>query len=82
MTDLMEYLYEYTQDHRAAGFLDHRTYETAKRLEEKNLAVLKAGISSEHMAALERCQDACRERHAMELEAMFLAAFSVARELR
>lgn len=73
MTALMELPYEYTQDRRA--------YETAEHMEEKNLAALKTGLSSEHMAALGRCQDACQERHAMELEAMFLAAFSIAREL-
>lgn len=82
MTDLMELLYEYTQDNRLAGFVERRTYETAEHMEVKNLTALKAGLSGEHLAALERYQDACRERHALELEAMFLAAFSIARELR
>ena len=81
MTDLMELLYEYTQDRRFAGFLDRRAYEAAERMEEKNLTALKAGLSSERLEALGRYQDACKERHAMELEALFQAAFSVAREL-
>ncbi len=82
MTDLMELLYEYAQDRRLVGFLDHRAYEAAERMEEKNLTTLRANLSGEHLAMLERSRDAGRERHAMELEAMFLAAFSFARELR
>ena len=81
MTDLMELLYEYAQNHRIAGFLDQHAYRIAEHLEEKNLTNLKDGLSGEHLAALERYQDACQERHGMELEATFLAAFSLAREL-
>jgi len=81
MSDLMELLYEYAQQRRVSGFLDLRAYTEAGRLEAKHLAALKEGLSGEHMAALERYQDACREQHVMDQEAMFLAAFSVAREL-
>lgn len=69
MSDLMTLLYEYTQSHRAAGFVDCRVYNEIERIEEKNLA------------ALERYQDTCLERQNLDLEAMFLDALSVAREL-
>lgn len=81
MSDLMELLYEYTQSHRVAGFLDARAYGETERLEERNLTALKKDLSSEGLAALERYQDAWLEREAMEREAAFLAGFSLAREL-
>lgn len=81
MSDLMTLLYEYTQSHRAAGFVDCRVYNEIERIEEKNLAALKGHLSGEGLAALERYQDTCLERQNLDLEAMFLAALSVAREL-
>lgn len=81
MSDLMEVLYEYTQSHRAAGFVDCRAYNEIERIEEKNLAALKGHLSGEGLAALERYQDACLERQNLDLEAMFQAALSLAREL-
>ena len=81
MSDLMTLLYEYTQSHRAAGFVDCRVYNEIERIEEKNLAALKDHLSGEGLAALERYQDTCLERQNLDLEAMFLAALSVAREL-
>lgn len=81
MSDLMELLYEYAQSHRVAGFLDARAYGETERLEERNLTALKKDLTSEGLAALERYQDACLERQEMNLEAMFQAALSVAREL-
>lgn len=81
MRDLMELLCEYAQNRRMTGYLDRQIYREAQRLEEKNLRALQTGPSSEQTAALERYQDACRERHAMELEAMFCAAFSITWEL-
>lgn len=82
MTDLMELLYEYAQSHRVAGFLDARAYGETERLEERNLTVLKKDLTGEGLAVLERYQAACLERQNMNLEAMFQAGFSIARELR
>ena len=82
MTDLMAILYDYVQLHRTPGFLDHQAHRALQQTEEKSLAVLKKHLSPEGRAALERYQDACWEQFALEQEAMFLAAFSVARELR
>lgn len=69
MTELMSLLYEYAQSHRVEGFLDQTACREAERLEERNLA------------ALERYQDVCLERQAMEERAAFQAGFSIAREL-
>lgn len=81
MTELMSLLYEYAQVHCVMGLIDARAYQEAERLEEKNLAALRGDLSARGLAALERCQDACQERQAMEREAAFLAGFSLAREL-
>lgn len=81
MTELMLLLYEYAQDRRVMGLIDVRAYREAECLEERNLAALKGDLSARGLAALERYQDACQERQAMERAAVFLAGFSLAREL-
>lgn len=82
MTDLMKLLYEYAQSCRVAGFIDCKVYSEAERMEEKTLADLKKDLSGEGLKALERYQDACLEQEGINLEAMFQAGFSLARELR
>ena len=84
MSDLMTLLYEYTQSHRAAGFVDCRVYNEIERIEEKNLAALKGHLSGEGRAAgwISKEPGLVRwRRQNLDLEAMFLAALSVAREL-
>lgn len=80
MTDLMNLLYDYAQNRRVAGFIDCQAYSQLERMEERSLAALKKGLSSEQTAALERYQDACQELCLMDQEAMFQAGFSIARE--
>ena len=82
MTSLMQLLMDFTCTERLPRCLDHEAYNTSKILEDKHLTALKEGLSGEHMASLERYQQAWEDSRYMELEAMFLAAFSVARELR
>lgn len=82
MTDFMQFLMDYTSSQRIPRYLDHEAYGLSKSLEEKHLSSLKEGLSGEHMASLERYRQAWEDSRALELEAMFLAAFSVARELR
>ena len=82
MTPLMRLVYEYTEAHRVAGYIDRQAYRELENLEEKALAKLKDGLSDEQLGALERYQDACAEQHFIDQEAMFQATFSVARELR
>lgn len=82
MTSLIQLLMDFTCTERLPRCLDHEAYNASKTLEEKRLTALKEGLSGEHMASLERYQQAWEDSRSLELEAMFLAAFSVARELR
>lgn len=82
MTSLMQLLMDFTHNERIPRCLDHKSYDLSKSLEAKHLAALKEGLSGEHMASLERYQQALEDSRSLEPEAMFLAAFSVARELR
>ena len=82
MTSLMQLLMDFTYNERIPRYLDHEAYDTSKTLEAKHLAALKEGLFGEHMVSLERYQQAWEDSRSLELEAMFLAAFSIARELR
>ncbi len=82
MTDLMQLLMDYTFNDRIPRYLDHEAYEASKSLEARHLAALKEGLSGERTASLERYQQAREDSRGLELRALFLAAFSVARELR
>lgn len=82
MTSLMQLLMDFTYNERIPRYLDHEAYNASKILEDKHLAALKEGLSGEHMASLERYRQAWEDSRSLELEALFLAAFSVARELR
>ena len=82
MTNLMQLLMDFTYNERIPRYLDHEAYDLSKSLEEKHLTALKEGLSGEHMASLERYRQAWEDSRSLELEALFLAAFSVARELR
>ena len=82
MTSLMQVLMDFTFTERLPRYLDQDALEASKALEGKHLAALKAGLSGEHTASLELYQQDQEDSRSLELEAMFLAAFSVARELR
>ena len=82
MTSLMQVLMDFTFTERLPRYLDQDALEASKALEGKHLAALKAGLSGEHTASMERYRQALEDSRSLELEAMFLAAFSVARELR
>ncbi len=82
MTSLMQVLMDFTFTERLPRYLDQDALEASKALEGKHLAALKACLSGEHTASLELYQQAQEDSRSLELEAMFLAAFSVARELR
>lgn len=82
MTNLMQLLMDFTCTERLPRYLDHEAYDLSKSMEEKHLASLREGLSGEHMASLERYRQAQEDSRALEWEAMFLAVFSIARELR
>lgn len=81
MTDLIQLLMDYASCHQLPRYLDQCAYDEAKRLEEKHLSALKEGLSGDRVASLERYQQAREDSRSLELQAMFLAAFSMAREL-
>lgn len=82
MTSLMQLLMDFASTERLPRYLDQTAFETSKALEHKHLTTLKEGLSGDRAAALERYQEAIADSRSLELEAMFLAAFSVSRELR
>lgn len=81
MTQLMELLYKYTREYGIYKQLNHQEYADAEAMEERNLDSLKESLNVRQLAVLERFQDAAGERQSIELEAMFRAAFALAREL-
>lgn len=81
MTSLMQLLMDFTSTERIPRYLDQAAYDLSKTLEARHLAALEEGLSGDHMASLEKYRQAREDTRSLELEAMFLAAFSVAREL-
>ncbi len=82
MTQLMELLYKYTREYGIYKQLNHQEHADAEEaMEERNLNSLKESLNVRQLAVLERFQDAAGERQSIELEAMFRAAFALAREL-
>lgn len=81
MKEIMEILYKYTCEHGIYKQLNHQEYAEAEAMEERNLESLKESLDARQLAVLERFRDAAGERQSIELEAMFRAAFALAREL-
>ena len=81
MTELMQLLMDFTMTHRLPQYMDRAAYDEVKRLEKRHLAVLRDGLSHQQSDALEKYQEDWEESRSLELRAMFLAAFSAAREL-
>lgn len=81
MTALTQLLYNYAQNYRLPSFLDREAIDLTTSDQAHTLAVLKKGLSAEQLETLEQYQKYCRRRRELEMEAMFLTAFSIAREL-
>lgn len=81
MSTLMELLYDYAFDYRLSRYLEQSDYNEAKTLEARHLAALRDGLSEERAASLDHLLDAQEDLRSLELRALFLTAFSVAREL-
>lgn len=83
MTDLMQYLYDYTAE---TGFTAHlaanQDYQQLTALAERLGGMLHDKLSGDSWDTLEKYQDAVAQRQSAELEAMFLAALELARQLR
>ncbi len=81
MSNIMELLYDYTFNYRLSRYLERSDWNEAKTLEARHLAALRDGLSEERTASLDRLLDAQEDIRSLEVRALFLAAFSVAREL-
>ena len=81
MSSLIQLLIDFTCNERIPCYLDHVEYDSSEALADRNLNALKQELSAGQLELLEKYQDAQEELRGLELEAMFRAAFSVAREL-
>ena len=81
MTTLAQLIYNYAQNYRLPSFLDRDAIDLTISDQAHTLAVLKKGLSAQQLETLEQYQKFCRRQQELEMEAMFLTAFSVAREL-
>lgn len=81
MTGTMQALYDYTLENRFTAFLTGRDYAEADSLAEELLNALRGELPQPQRERLDRLSDALMEQRDLELEAMFQAAWSVAREI-
>ncbi|MGN8889115.1 hypothetical protein [Dysosmobacter sp. HCP28S3_G4] len=81
MTGTMQALYNYTLENRFTAFLTGRDYAEADSLAEALLNALQGELPQPQRERLDRLSDALMEQRDLELEAMFQAAWSVAREV-
>lgn len=81
MTGIMQALYDYTLENRFTAFLTGRDYAEADSLAEALLNALRGELPQPQRERLDRLSDALMEQRDLELEAMFQAAWSVAREV-
>ena len=81
MTGTMQALYDYTLENRFTAFLTGRDYAEADSLAEALLNALRGELPQPQRERLDRLSDTLMEQRDLELEAMFQAAWSVAREV-
>ncbi len=81
MNTVIQLIMDYTLSDRLPRYLDQPAWDASKALEAKNLAALRDGLSEARLASLDRLLDAWEATRGLELQASFLAAFSIAREL-
>ena len=81
MTPALQALYDHTLETRFSAFLTAPEYRDADALFVKHLDALRQTLPPEQKATLEKLCDALSEQRELELEAMFQAAWHVAREL-
>lgn len=82
MTDLMQLLYSYALDTGFTARLNTPDYHRLEALEKRLAARLRQKLAGDAWDTLGKYQDALAEQREAELEAMFLSALSLARELR
>ena len=81
MTPLMNLLYDYAMD---TGFTAHLTtpsYRTVNNLLDHLSGDLRSTLAPDARDTFKKYHDALQEQRQLELEAMFLTAFALSREL-
>lgn len=81
MTELMKLLYNYTMDFGYSARLNTPEYRALEDREDRLARQLRRELPTGAGDTLERYQDAITDRQGLELEAMFLSVFSLAKEL-
>lgn len=81
MTQALQALYDHALETRFSALLVTPDYHTADELFSKHLDALRRMLQPEQKVILDKLCDALYEQRDLELEAMFQAAWCVAREL-
>lgn len=81
MKEPMRLLYNHVLDNIFNAYLCTQEYRFADVLADRLTDKLRQAPPGENRALLEKYQDAVTEQQRLELEAMFQAAFSLAKEL-
>ena len=82
MTPLMNLLYNYAMDTGFTAQLTTPEYRIINNLLDRLSGDLRRSPSPDARDTLEKYHDALQEQRHLELEAMFLSAFALCRELR
>lgn len=81
MTDLMQIICDYLQEHCYRDFLPREYYWHLTHLSEKQESNLLKTLSDSQRDLLDQYESTRNQMHSHELEAMFQAAWNAAREL-
>ena len=81
MTQLMNLLYDHAMDTGFTAQLTTPEYRSVNNLLDRLSGDLREALSPDARDTFEKYHDALQEQRQMELEAMFLSAFALRREL-
>ena len=81
MTPLMNLLYDYAMDTGFTAQLTTPSYRTVNNLLDRLSGDLRGSLAPDARDTFKKYHDALQEQRQLELEAMFLTAFALSREL-
>ena len=81
MTPLMNLLYDYAMDTGFTAQLTTPAYRTVNNLLDRLSGDLRSTLAPDARDTFKKYHDALQEQRQLELEAMFLTAFALSREL-
>ena len=81
MSELMQLLYDYALDTGFSARLTNPEYRSLSELTDRLEHRLRGLLPDDSWGTLTKYQDALNQQRDLELEAMFLSAFALAREL-